>query len=280
MQDVEIVIDGHFPALNPVQFGCEECEPGHSFGPAVRTHWLLHYVACGCGIFVYRGKTWNVSAGEIFVIPPYEETYYEADRNDPWQYIWIGFEIAYLPVRSLPPVIREPWAKRLFSEMLFCKSMENGKSAYLAGKIWELFSLLLEKEQQRPVSYADKAISQMQAEYMRPLRISALAQQLHIDRSYFSVVFRRATGMSPQQYLTALRLQKAAELMTQFAQTPSKAAFSVGYSDVYQFSKAFKRHYGVSPSVYQDSYFREGNAEPSCRIKNNGSDAERESYDF
>ena len=47
----EIVIDQHYKGYNPVQFGSETCDPGHFFGPSVRTHWLLHYVVYGFGIF-------------------------------------------------------------------------------------------------------------------------------------------------------------------------------------------------------------------------------------
>lgn len=81
--------------VNPVNVGFEHCRPRHAFGPAVRSYWLLHYIVSGCGVFRSGGKEYAVSAGECFVIHPGEVTRYEADRADPWHYIWIGFTAAF-----------------------------------------------------------------------------------------------------------------------------------------------------------------------------------------
>ena len=92
-----IIIDQHFHGLNPMQFGHEDCTPLHAFGPAVRTHWLLHYVVSGFGKFTRESITYDIGPGEIFVIPPYMETYYQADERHPWKYIWIGFTTENIP---------------------------------------------------------------------------------------------------------------------------------------------------------------------------------------
>ena len=77
--------------INPVQCGSEQCEPEHDYGPASRHHWLLHFVVSGGGSFrTARGK-YELGAGDIFIIRPYEVTYYCASMRDPWEYIWIGF---------------------------------------------------------------------------------------------------------------------------------------------------------------------------------------------
>ena len=91
MHHNEIIIDRQYAGMNPMQFGYEDCASGHFYGPAVRTHWLLHYVESGTGLFEREGKQYQVKAGEIFVIPPYLECYYKADERDPWRYVWVGF---------------------------------------------------------------------------------------------------------------------------------------------------------------------------------------------
>ena len=101
---VEWIVNEHLPGLNPVQFGSERCAPSHAFGPAVRTHWLLHYVISGQGRFTREGETHPVHAGNIFVIPPYLETYYQADAQNPWHYVWIGFTAD----ARLPEALRRP----------------------------------------------------------------------------------------------------------------------------------------------------------------------------
>jgi len=249
----ELIFDESYPGFNPVQFGYEDCEPKHSFGPAVRTHWLLHYVSSGKGKFHYNGTVFDVSAGDVFVIPPYETTFYEADEKDPWHYNWIGFEAENLPI-ALPPVFHDDRMGKIFQEMKTCHPMGNGKSAFLSGKIWEMFGFLLQEKNQKKPSYVEQAIAHMDAEYMHEIRIEDLAKKLHLDRSYFCNLFKQETGISPQQYLVKTRLQKAAELMTILNQTPSTAAASTGYTDIYNFSKMFKKYYHVSPREYMKQY--------------------------
>ena len=80
--------------INPSRCGVEACAPGHSFGPAVREYFLLHYVVRGKGIFRRGKREYTLQAGAIFVIRPGEVTYYEADMRDPWEDMWAGFDCA------------------------------------------------------------------------------------------------------------------------------------------------------------------------------------------
>lgn len=256
MVKTEIVIDQHYKEYNPVQFGSESCKPGHSFGPGIRTHWLLHYVVYGFDTFVRNGASHPVKPGDIFVIPPYEETYYEADQKNPWRYIWIGFtaqEAVPPPLEN--PIIHSPQTGTVFEDMLRCGKMENGRSAFLCAKIWELFSILLE-EGQPSADYVEKALSYINAEYINDITVEQIAAKLGLNRSYFSGIFKERMGISPQKYLINLRLGRAAELLTVYGESPSTAGLSVGYPDIYHFSKIFKRHFGLSPRNYQLLYSR------------------------
>lgn len=254
MSDVsEIVVNYGYGGLNPMQFGYEYCEPCHSFGPAVRDHWLLHYVVSGGGTFKIDEKTYHIKAGDMFTIPPYIETYYEADSVTPWHYIWVGFTCdGELPL-ELPPRIHLPEAKSIFLKMQKCGEKETGRSAYLAARLWDLMATLLERNKSQ-VDYLEKALSCMHSEYMNGITVSDVAARLNLDRSYFSSYFKKKTGVSPQEYLLNLRLENAAQLMTEQGETPTTAANSVGYSDIYNFSRMFKRKCGLSPRAYIEKY--------------------------
>ena len=63
-------------------------------------------------------------------------------------------------------------------------------------------------------------------------------------------MFRRQMGVSPHQYLMDVRLENAAALMAEHGYSVSEAALSAGYGNVYNFSKMFKKKYGVSPRQY------------------------------
>ena len=244
-----IITDEGYGGLNPMQFGYESCEKSHFFGPATRTYWLIHFVESGLGIFRINGKEYSVGPGEMFVIPPFVETYYEADKNNPWTYIWIGFTTGKkLPV-DLPDVIRCPEALEIFSSMKNATEFNNGRSSFLSSKLWELFTILLENKKYN-VSYVDRALDCIHSEYMYDLTIEKLASRLGLDHSYFSSIFKKKMGISPKQYLFDYRMNVAASLMLQNGSSISVAAYSVGYTDVCNFSKMFKKHFGASPSKY------------------------------
>ena len=155
-----------------------------------------------------------------------------------------------LPQAFNDPVLHISGAGRIFEDMLSCKKMENGKAAFLCSKLWELISLILEGEEPA-ADYIKKARSIMKAEYVNGITVAQVSEMLGLDRSYFSTIFKNKMGVSPQQYLMRLRLEKAAELMTIHGESPSVAAMSVGYPDIYHFPKIFKSHFGVSPRAYQ-----------------------------
>lgn len=247
----EIIVNNSFYDINPVQFGYENCEPSHRYGPAVRTHWLLHYITKGSGKFVREGKTYSLHAGDIFVIPPYLETYYEASAKTPWEYIWVGFNCkSSLPELMNQPVISCAEAGVIFEEMKLCKNYDGGKSAYLCSCIWKLMSLLLEQGKTKN-DYVDKALSYIHSEYVNAITVQDVADRLSLDRSYLSHIFKKRMGVAPGVYLRSYRLNRAAELMTVYGEKPSTAANSVGFDDIFHFSKSFKKQFGVSPRDYK-----------------------------
>lgn len=234
--------------INPVQFGYEACKKSHFFGPAVRTHWLIHFVVSGCGIYKINGRIYHVKAGEMFVIPPYEETYYEADAVTPWNYIWVGFTANGALPSALSDVISCPEAEPVFLSMKRCAERNGGRNAYLTARLWDLFSLL--QEDNGGHDYVTKAVDYIHSEYMYDLTVEKIARRLAVDRTYLSAVFKKKMGVSPKQYLVRYRMDVAASLLEKKNISVSVAAYSVGYADMFNFSKMFKKHFGISPKQY------------------------------
>lgn len=249
MTRYSVVSDEGYLGLNPIQFGYENCEKSKFFGPAVRTHWLIHFVVSGFGIFKIGDKEYNLKPGEMFVIPPYKETYYEADNKNPWSYIWIGFTSTGELPYGLTDVVKCPEAFEIFDKMKECEAFSAGKSAYLAARLWDLFAVLSGKENNRN-DYVKTALDLIHNEYMNGITVEEIAKKLNLDRTYFSTLFKRKTGVSPKQYLLDYRMSIAASLILKNDITVSVAAYSVGYSDIFTFSKMFKKHFGVSPKEY------------------------------
>lgn len=239
--------------INPVQCGWQQCHSGYAYGPAVRNHYLLHYVVSGKGEYHNSDQSYAIKKGDIFVIRPGENTFYKADEETPWEYIWIGFDCAESFPRFLKEdVIALPVAQGLFNAMISSTELEHGRELFLCGKLYELFAMLSGRNR---LAYnkndsIQQAITYLETEFMKDISISQLAKDLNMDRSHFSVLFKAAAGVSPQQYLTRLRMEKACELMQNHGFSVGEAASAVGYADVYTFSRLFKMKYGAAPTVY------------------------------
>ncbi len=244
-----IITDKGYKDINPVLLGYQNCSPGHSFGPAIRTHYLIHFVTSGFGKYYVNQKIYNLKPGDMFIIKPFEKTYYEADKINPWNYIWTGFTASTeLPI-ELPYIITCPQAHDIFEKMKRCENISTGRTEYLLARTWDLFALLSEKDSKKD-DYTEKALDCIHSEYMNGINVSEIAKRLNLDRKYFSTIFKKKTGVSPMEYLLSHRMNTALYLIKNKGVSVSVAAASVGYSDVYNFSKMFKRFFGESPTSY------------------------------
>jgi AraC family transcriptional regulator, transcriptional activator of pobA len=81
--------------------------------------------------------------------------------------------------------------------------------------------------------------------------IKHIAAELHISTSHCNRVFRQAFGFSPRRYLSQIKLQAAKTMLRQSDMTIDRIASDLGYRDVAQFSRQFKRWTGQSPTQYK-----------------------------
>ena len=246
--------DKRYAPINPILFGRERCAPSHAFGPAKRTHWLLHFVVSGKGLFETERGRYTLQSGDMFVIAPLEQTYYRADDTHPWEYIWLGFSCEGALPHPLSDVMHCPAARPIFEEVSAAMERSGGRSEFLLSRIWARFGLLMEQEPER-VDYVQRAVELIRTAYVREdLSVQGIADALGLDRSYLSVLFKRKLSQSPSDYLLQHRMKHAVRLLTELHTSITVTAHSVGYPDVYTFSKAFKRHTGRSPRAFLREY--------------------------
>lgn len=261
VHDVSLLNKG-FEEINPLVCGWENCESGHSFGPASREYYLIHYIISGAGIFQRNGQSYSMTKGCIFLIRPYEITFYKADDDDPWEYIWIGFNGRLVPGLLAGSGFSEdnctlciPALRNTFLSMKEAVNLQHSSEIFLCSKIYELFSQL--HEEFHPMLkgntgslYSKRAKDHIMANYANHISVESIANMLGIDRRYLCRVFYKNTGDTPQNFLVNYRLEKAAVLLAKHGYSVGEAARSTGYDDIYNFSKMFKKKYGVPPSRY------------------------------
>ena len=238
-----VLINRHFLDLNPLFLGFEHCKAGHFFGPSVRQYTLIHYVVRGCGSVIKKGVTLSVHAGEAFLIHPDEVVTYRADASDPWFYQWVAFDgVLAARLRELPDVISFP--SGLLQEMLDSLQLEHPEYRVTA-LLFRMYAELFEGKKPHH-HYVRRVQDRIRALYMHPLRVEEIAEKMNLDRRYLSRLFKQKTGQSIQEYLITVRMEAAQRCLEQGFSVEQTAQLC-GYEDQSNFSKMFKRRYGVSP---------------------------------
>lgn len=92
-----------------------------------------------------------------------------------------------------------------------------------------------------------RAVDWLKTNYQKPFKIEELAKFVHMAPTTFHRHFRKVTSVSPIQYQKNLRLHEARRLMISDNETVANAAYAVGYESPTQFSREYKRHFGISP---------------------------------
>lgn len=247
--------------LYPTQYGSEDCSSGYSFGPAIRNFHLIHYVYSGKGKLYTENKTYEINAGQFFIIYPHQNSYYAADTKDPWFYGWLEFDGRL--------------AERLVSNAGFThenhvlndignvgkslkKLIDTGWCEYseLMSMVWAFFAEMTKNnEKYNPSEHLKDYISETENYIMSrihaPVSVSEIANYLNIDRSHLSRIFKKEKGISPKQYISALKLDIAAQNLKKSEITVKEAALSIGYTNQAEFSKAFKKRFGILPSEWR-----------------------------
>lgn len=271
LEDLEkAYIIGSGSPLRLCYCGTEDCEPGWRFGPYVRENYVIHVVTGGRGRYKTASGEYGLSGGSMFVIYPGEETVYQADEEDPWSYMWIGFngreaenvirEIGFLRERPVIEIEKTEGLAAALERILEARHLTFAAAMKRTAAFYDFLALLMEQSRRDGIfkddpedRYVSRAVEIIAASYMDRVRISEVADVLGINRSYLSSIFKRKMHMSPQEFLINMRLEKAAQMLRETQDQIGSIAATVGYTDALAFSKAFKQKYSESPSDFRRS---------------------------
>ena len=84
--------ESHFDELHLSMCGHSVCYPDNNIGPAAHSCYVLHYILDGKGEYRIDGRTYTLEKNEGFLMMPNRVCSYKADHDDPWTYLWIGFD--------------------------------------------------------------------------------------------------------------------------------------------------------------------------------------------
>ena len=108
-------------------------------------------------------------------------------------------------------------------------------------------ALLALVSRQTHFSLISRVLKRIESQYTETLSVEQLAAEANMSVSAFHHNFKAVTSTSPLQYIKTFRLHKARILMVHDGMKASAAAMRVGYESASQFSREFKRYFGVTP---------------------------------
>ena len=234
-------------------YGYHETEPAHSFGPAVRPYYLIHFIKSGEGTFINNNKAVKLKGGDAFIIRPGEVTTYYADTKNPWVYYWISFNGSYaqkLMESTTDKDIATFKKQGLVALMDAIDTTVSDEIGTLALLLTVLNSLKTETIKVKD-DFIQEAINYIENNYFKEFNASSLADDLKVSRAYFTTTFTKRTGETPYNYLLKIRIEKAKEYLTKSNLSVTEIAYSVGFSSLERFSELFKLKVGVSPSEFK-----------------------------
>ncbi|WP_238858937.1 AraC family transcriptional regulator [Clostridium sp. YIM B02569] len=260
------------------QFGSERCDPLHSFGPTVKNHFLFHYVLSGKGrLYSFNKGTQNdssiytIKAGEGFLLTPNIINTYEADKDDPWNYVWVEFEglkaqryLEEIGLSSKNPIFTPKEYNNddnsIKDNLMFLLNNPSAPDSAILGHLYLFFYTLLENSSFNNTKsasnlqefYVREAINYIEKNYNNNISVENIAKWCNLDRSYFGKIFKNSMKTTPQEFLIKYRLSKACEMLKDNNISIREISELTGYPNQFHFSRSFKEVYNMSPRQWRN----------------------------
>ncbi len=261
----------NYPRL--ISFSNEVCTPDKEIVSCFAPYYMLHFVKSGSGYF----NGIKLSAGDGFLAKHKESVEYKPDRADPWSYAWINFSDRDVLHEILTTIqfdengifkfdVSFPYYETLRDmhdiKWQTHKIISNYDEEHLLSSVFHIIMSYLKADKfcrrnGKPVSVRENHVRECerlieQRYHKEDTSVQLIAEKLHLSRAYLRNIFVEFRGIPPQTYLLDFRMKHAAELLLFSDSSVGDVASSVGYADQFQFSKLFKKHFGISPTAYRN----------------------------
>ncbi|MDF2726382.1 MAG: AraC family transcriptional regulator, partial [Paenibacillus sp.] len=237
--------------------------------PQPLTDYDLWYVVSGRGTMLLDGREYALSKGHCFLVRPGDTPDAEQDLADRLTVIFMHhtvrdivtgmpFDPEHLPKRHT--FIPEPFLFELLLNRLLQCIHQNGLwrdqeyDLIMKQVMLHLFRGQIDDQPQSDGKHSQvvaKVIAHIGEDAGKRVSHQELADLVQLSPEYLSILFKKHTGISIKEYKTKVRLERAMHLLLETPMNVSQVAESLGYANVYLFSKQFKEKYGKPPSQFK-----------------------------
>ncbi|BCG60176.1 helix-turn-helix transcriptional regulator [Paenibacillus sp. URB8-2] len=252
----------------PIRLGHNIAKPNYHIGPRTTPYYYLLFVLEGEGTFHQNKQTFELRKNDIFCLFPQVIHEYYTRPDDPLRKVFLAFD-GRQALRLLEKIgltmhsphaaaILTPEAIQLMWDFFRLVNSDNDTDLgrlILFHRIFDQLSSAVDgssRNDRRDVSWLQKGHEYMEIHYAEGITVERVSEYVGIDRTHFTKQYRKAYGITPIQFIQELKMKEARSLLEQTSYTLSEIAHSVGYPDIFSFSKAFKKRLGVAPTQYRD----------------------------
>lgn len=249
-----------------VNVGEQQCPPAHAYGPARRSHYLIHFVLSGRGKLQCAQGEFEIGPGQGFLILPEEITYYQADKDTPWHYAWFGYRGKY--AQTITAAAGLDAQHRIFtaSDALSAwqilqdmradaRELRLNQLAAAGGLMRFIAHIAPQTDPQSTISaaksYCDKALWYLEGNYERAISIQETADFVGLSRSHLYRLMIAECGRTPKEALLHIRMRHARRLLRETTLSLEEIARLIGLQTGAQFGAAFRQMHHITPGQYR-----------------------------
>ena len=238
--------------------------------------YLIKLTLSGQGTLEYNNAVYQLEPGSLFWIDCRKlQHYYTSKETGRWHILWVHFYgptakayyEAFLEQNANSPVIN-PGYDGQFADILekLIRLYGHKGSAlqddiFASGLLTQLMVNCISAADSHPKDTGQKSTDYVSAiqsfidkNYQENISLDHLAQSFSINKFYLQKLFKKRSGLSPNEYLTRVRLEKAKNLLRTTDSTIIQIAQDVGYTASY-FDNVFKKYESVTPQTYRQRWY-------------------------
>lgn len=226
---------------------------------------IMGVVLDGQAEYIIGNRIYSLSRGDLILMPPGTARTARSLPEDPWHFISISCRLTFADNSSRQEVLSLPLQFSRLPDAFFRKCLElshiwsgkrTGYSLKCKSLILELFYDLIQHQESQKFqpSHYDRIVrvqEYIQSHYTEEFQAGELASLCGFSESHFRRLFHAVTGMSCIQYVNLIKIDMAKNLLLSGTANVSEAAALTGFTDIYYFSRVFKRITGHPPSSFK-----------------------------
>lgn len=231
--------------------------------------YMLWYAVFGTGEMQINEKTYLLSKGSCMLLYPGDKVSITQNPADQLTLIYNHFSVQKSDHLKpfMPPQVSffhdtrliEQYLDRMLEIRISSELWDEDELDYLMKLIVVLIYRLHLPGNKRPILNADQMRKMHQvADYIsrhsdRQIYYKEIIELTDFSPQYLSVLFHKYSGTSLREYMTRCRMEKAKSLLCETMLNVTQVAKTLGYSDIYVFSKIFKKYVRETPSYFQQN---------------------------